>query len=113
MLRAEIAEMLKVPEVTKRVIARPVGPSHGRVVNWERGLEPSPRYAPKLREVEKQLKAGTLKVELPKRGPKPRARTKAAAKQPALRKVSALSQRRRVAMFGEIPASYANTVNVE
>jgi hypothetical protein len=66
----------------------------------------------RLQAIQTELRAGTLKVELPKRGPKPgRRRGRPAAAKKAAGKAG-VRRGRPISISGEPPVAYANVVSV-
>lgn len=112
-LRKKIGAAHGVAQVSRETLAKLLGAAVGSIVNWERGMAPRPQYLEKLRDIEKQVAAGSLHINLPRRGRQPRGG--AAASAPSASAAGASRGRRAAALAasGTAPVIYANQVVVE
>ena len=72
-LRRKIGAKHGVAQISREVLSKLIGAAVGSIVNWEAGMVPSSRYVEQLKELERTNAAGKLKLELPRRGRKPKA----------------------------------------
>jgi DNA-binding XRE family transcriptional regulator len=71
-LRERIGKAHGVKQCSRDTLAKLIGAAVGSIVNWEKGMVPRGVYLEKLNEVEHQLAAGQLHLDLPRRGRKPK-----------------------------------------
>ncbi|HZV02921.1 MAG TPA: hypothetical protein VFF73_39815 [Planctomycetota bacterium] len=71
-LRERIGKAHGVKQCSRDTLAKLIGAAVGSIVNWEKGMVPRGVYLEKLNEVDRQLAAGQLHLDLPRRGRKPK-----------------------------------------
>jgi hypothetical protein len=108
-LRKKIGKLNGVPQISRDTLAKLLEAAVGSIVNWERGMAPRTSYLVKLRDLQRQAEAGTLKITVPRRGRQPSAAKRGPGRPPRTASAVALGRE----PSNVVPVLYANHARVE